>query len=101
MTYLRNHCLGRLPLEQSTVEIIYETIATAPLDVLRRRTTELCFSHERQRAELVGLGVVWDEYKEIVDRLKERIKQEREAGMGHHVDLLESILNPPKTEQQP
>lgn len=119
MTYLRNHCLGVLPMSHDEVNEIFKTANAKMLG-------SLCMSHERLRAELVGLEIVAKENEEIVDRLRKEIADCREehTRMLNAIDThngfrwtaratydlrtlsavlasLESILNPPKTEPQP
>ena len=82
MSYLRNHCLGRQPMTHEEVNAIYKS----------GKCPGLCMSHERLRAELTGLEIVWQQAQTVVDRLRERIQRERETGMVHHAELLEQIL---------
>ncbi len=105
MTYLRNHCLGRQPMTHEEVNAIYKS----------GKCPDLCMSHERLRAELTGLEIVAKENEAIVERLREKYQEAKAAydyRVGINLDgplvdhlseelwLLESILNPPKTEQQ-
>lgn len=58
---LKTHCLGRTPLGEVEVQEICDMRFTVPKEHLQSLVYKLAMSHERLRAETVGLQIMYDQ----------------------------------------